>query len=130
MRDNSHYRAANTRAQAGASPSFACLRRAEKPSPETGSPLIGQRERPAVRRAHVHGRVDVAGDEWIGIHSNGIDTNPMKCIRSGMDWYSMHWIPLHNNRPIPWPGTGPWKWTKGSGGLFTTMPARSQITWR
>ena len=31
LRDNFDYRAANTRAQAGASPSFACLRRAENP---------------------------------------------------------------------------------------------------
>ena len=42
-----------------------------------------------------------AGDEWIGIHCNGIHTCPLECIRNGLDWQPMQWFPLHaiGNQP-------------------------------
>ena len=78
MRDKPNYRAANIRAQAALSTVVCLPRRAEKPSPEAGCPPAGLPGASIVPRDHVHGRVDNAGDEWIGIHSNGIDTCPLE----------------------------------------------------
>ena len=78
MRDKHNYRAANGRAQ-GADSTVVCLpRRAVKLPSETSCPPAGLPGASIVPRDHVHGRVDNAGDEWIGIHSNGIDTCPLE----------------------------------------------------
>ena len=50
------------------------------------------------------------GDECIGNHCNGIHTYPMECIRNGMQWYPMHWIPLGTS---PWRGGVPGKAQRG-----------------
>ena len=78
MRDKGNYRAANGCAQEVIF-GVVCLTTAgRKPSPETGCPPAGLPEASIVPRDHVHRRVDDAGDEWIGIHSNGIDTGPLE----------------------------------------------------
>ena len=82
MRDKANYRAANGRAQDGHKPlippSFACLRRAAKLPSGTSCPPAGLPGASILPRDHVHGRVDDAGHEWIGIHTNGIDTRPLE----------------------------------------------------
>ena len=73
------------------------------------------------------------GIHSIGIHSNGMDTIPMECIRNGMDWYAMHAIhsiPMDSNRLLSAEGNGLGKTTNESGGAFTTIPVTPQITWR
>ena len=70
------------------------------------------------------------GIHSIGIHSNGMDTIPMECIRNGMDWYAMHCYPFHSipmdsNRLLSAEGNGLGKTTNESGGAFTTTPDNS-----
>ena len=65
-------------------------------------------------REHVVNRPDGAGDEWIGIHCNGIHTYSMECIRNGMDWNPVHWIPLHTSRCHPWSGARPGREPRGA----------------
>ena len=78
MRDKWDYRAANSRAQVSCLTVVCLTTAARKPSPETGCPPAGLPGASIVPRDHVHGRVDDAGDEWIGTHSNGIDTCPLE----------------------------------------------------
>ncbi len=60
-----------------------------------GLPSPAFAERRILLRDHVSRRTGDRRDQWIGIHSNGIHTYPMECIRHGMDWYPMQWIQLH-----------------------------------
>ena len=78
MLDNHNYRAPNGRAQAGVYGVVCLPRRAAKLPSETSCPPAGLPGASIVPRDHVHGRVDDAGNEWIGIHSNGIDTGPLE----------------------------------------------------
>ena len=75
------------------------------------------------------------GIHSIGIHSNGMDTIPMECIRNGLDWIGMqciaiHSIPMDSNRLLSAEGNGLGKTTNESGGAFTTIPVTPQITGR
>ena len=93
MRDNSNYRAANGRAQDGHKPlippSFAGLRRTEKSLSAAGCPSDCPTGSIGSCSFTVSARVGGTSDEWIGIHTNGIHTIPMECIRNGMQWLSI-----------------------------------------
>ena len=71
----------------------------------------------------VSARVGGTSDEWIGIHTNGIHTIPMECIRNGMQWYPLQCKGLHTNAPVTAVGcSGLGKGTDESRRPFTTIP--------
>ena len=110
LRDNSHYRASNARAQAAILPPSAGLafrpwRRFSADSP---------REEPSRARDPTSGRRHSMGIHSIGIHSYGMEWIGMQCI-------AIHSIPMDSNRLLSAEGNGSGKTTNESGDAFTTF---------
>ena len=74
MRDNGNYRVANARTQVDVF-AVVCLTTAGCIADSPMGASIVPRDHVHV---HVHGRVAAAGDEWIDIHCNRIDTCPLE----------------------------------------------------
>ena len=97
MRDKGNYRAANTRAQGAVSDPFPGLPGAGNPMPSTIRPPVPYQEGPDRSRDPTSGPGGSMRDQSIGMHTNGIDTIPMECIRNGMQWYPLQCKPLHTS---------------------------------
>ena len=97
MRDNPNYRAANIRAQAGVATVVGLPAAGRKIAAGRRLATVLAPVRPDRSCDPAAGRRNTTGDQSIDIHCNGIDIIPMECIRNGMDWYPLHWSPLHTN---------------------------------
>ena len=98
MRDNADYRAANTRAQ-GASLTVVCLTTAGRNSPDDG---FSPADPTVVIRPC---RVATLRTASAPTATNALVSIPLVSIpvhwngrRDGMDWYPMHWSPLHTSQ--------------------------------
>ena len=133
-RDNGDYRAANGRAQLAASASIACPRRCRIFSTGGGFTSDPPPEGPDPSRDLASGRRDAIGDQWIGIHSNGMHTYPLKWTASwnGLVSNALESIAYQcNSSPATAPSRHPpGERDKESRGPFTTITVTPQITRR
>ena len=135
LRDNRHSRAVNGRAQAGVS-SVVCLpQRGRIFSTSCGFTSDPPPEGPDPSLDLASGRRDAIGDQWIGIHSNGIDTYPLEWTASwnGLVSNALESIAYQCNSS---PATAPSRHPSGErdkripGCGFTTITVTPQINRR